>query len=305
MEEFCEALWFVDGLADRTIANYRSVLMCFDRWLSENRGKPLSVANKQDIQDWLSKLVDGRITIRSMGRYMSALRRFYRYLATHKNADDPTAALKSTKANTAIPYPLTVDEVADLLNFARVESPLELRDKALLELLYATGMRADEMSRMRLDEIDFRNRVIRVVGKGGKPRLVIFGEEASFWLGQYLSRARPAFRLDHRSNTVFLTRRGLIMSASVIRHTVMRRGSAKTQKPLTTHTLRHSFATHLLDAGADIRVIQELLGHASISTTQIYTFVATKRMRDIHALHHPRERANRSARGKVADGASS
>jgi integrase/recombinase XerD len=204
-------------------------------------------------------------------------------------SQDPTVPLGKIKIPFRLPNTPTQDEVATLLDITELNSHSGLRDKAILELLYATGLRAAELASIRIGDIDFRNRVIRVCGKGNRERLVVFGEEASFWLDLYLSRSRPALRRDYLCDHVFLSVRGKKISTGALRLVVVKHASNNgIERPLSTHSLRHAFATHLLDAGADLRVIQELLGHACISTTQIYTFVATKRLVTLHSMYHPR-----------------
>lgn len=290
--QFCNDLWLVHGLADSTLAAYRSDLVNFDAWLSRYNGKTLSHALIHDIEAWLASLLERKVSARSVARYTATLRRFYQYLtANGLTLHNPTIQLGKTKFQTKLPNTPTEDEVAELLDITELNSHRGLRDKAILETLYATGLRSAELASLQIGDIDFRNRVIRVCGKGSKQRLVVFGEEASFWLDLYLSRSRPAMRRDYRCNYVFLSVRGRQISTGALRLVVKKHAlNNKVEKPMSTHSLRHAFATHLLDAGADLSTIQKLLGHASITTTQIYTFVATKRVRKLHANCHPRER---------------
>ena len=290
MEQFCNDLWLSHGLADKTIAAYRADLIGFSSWLSRHIGKTLLQAQILDIDEWLASLLERKISPRSVARYSASLRRFYRYLTSNGLVpQDPTVPLSKIKIPLRLPNTPTQDEVATLLDITELNSHSGLRDKAILELLYATGLRAAELASIRIGDIDFRNRVIRVCGKGNRERLVVFGEEASFWLDLYLSRSRPALRRDYLCNHVFLSVRGKKISTGTLRLVVKKHASNNgIERPLSTHSLRHAFATHLLDAGADLRVIQELLGHACISTTQIYTFVATKRLVALHSMFHPR-----------------
>lgn len=301
MEQFCNDLWLSHGLADKTIAAYRADLIGFSSWLSRHNGKTLLQAQILDIDEWLASLLERKISPRSVARYSSTLRRFYRYLVSNDLvSQDPTASIRNIKIPRRLPNTPTQDEVASLLDIADLNSHQGLRDKALLELLYATGLRSAELSGLEIGDIDFRNRVIRVCGKGNKERLVVYGEEASFWLDLYLSRSRPAFRRDSRCNYVFLSVRGKKLNTGTLRLVVRKHAENNSiVRPLSTHSIRHAFATHLLDAGADLRVIQELLGHACISTTQIYTFVATKRVIELHTKFHPRNNVGASSNDPV------
>lgn len=301
MEQFCNDLWLSHGLADKTIAAYRADLIGFSSWLSRHNGKTLLQAHILDIDEWLASLLERKISPRSVARYSSTLRRFYRYLVSNNLvSQDPTASIRNIKIPRRLPNTPTQDEVASLLDIADLNSHQGLRDKALLELLYATGLRSAELSGLEIGDIDFRNRVIRVCGKGNKERLVVYGEEASFWLDLYLSRSRPAFRRDSRCNYVFLSVRGKKLNTGTLRLVVRKHAENNSiVRPLSTHSIRHAFATHLLDAGADLRVIQELLGHACISTTQIYTFVATKRVIELHTKFHPRNNVGASSNDPV------
>jgi len=205
VEHFCNELWLVHGLADATIAAYRADLLSFSSWLSTHNGKTLLQALIQDIDEWLASLLDRKISARSVARYTASLRRFYQYLVSNDLvSQDPTASIRKIKIPQKLPNPPTQDEVASLLDITDLNSHQGLRDKALLELLYATGLRAAELSGLKVGDIDFRNRVIRVCGKGNKERLVVYGEEAAFWLDLYLSRSRPAFMRDYHCNYVFL-----------------------------------------------------------------------------------------------------
>ena len=301
MEQFCNDLWLSHGLADKTIAAYRADLNGFSSWLSRHNGKTLLQAQILDIDEWLVSLLERKISPRSVARYSSTLRRFYRYLVSNDLvSQDPTASIRNIKIPRRLPNTPTQDEVASLLDIADLNSHQGLRDKALLELLYATGLRSAELSGLEIGDIDFRNRVIRVCGKGNKERLVVYGEEAAFWLDLYLSRSRPAFRRDYRCNYVFLSVRGKKLNTGTLRLVVRKHAENNSiVRPLSTHSIRHAFATHLLDAGADLRVIQELLGHACISTTQIYTFVATKRVIELHTKFHPRNNVGASSNDPV------
>lgn len=301
MEQFCNDLWLSHGLANKTIAAYRADLIGFSSWLSRHNGKTLLQAQILDIDEWLASLLERKISPRSVARYSSTLRRFYRYLVSNDLvSQDPTASIRNIKIPRRLPNTPTQDEVASLLDIADLNSHQGLRDKALRELLYATGLRAAELSGLEIGDIDFRNRVIRVCGKGNKERLVVYGEEASFWLDLYLSRSRPAFRRDSRCNYVFLSVRGKKLNTGTLRLVVRKHAENNSiVRPLSTHSIRHAFATHLLDAGADLRVIQKLLGHACISTTQIYTFVATKRVIELHTKFHPRNNVGASSNDPV------
>lgn len=293
VSRFSDDLWLVHGLADRTIESYEADVLAFHRWMVEHRDKCLQDACLGDFVAWFGSLRARGIKARSQVRYQAALRRFYAFLVQIGEIDvDPTLSLVKPILDKPLPRVPSRKAIESLLAVRNLNSNIGLRDKAILELLYATGMRAAETAALAINDFDFKSRVVRIMGKGNRERIVIYGEEAAFWLNLYLSRSRPALRLNSKTNRVFLSARGRDMSVSTLRQMVVRRAREAVSDPngLTTHSLRHAFATHLLDAGVGIEIIQSLLGHASITTTQIYTHVATAHSRVLHQAHHPRGR---------------
>ena len=291
IDRFCDHLWLEDGLADATLAAYRRDLNGFAGWLLKARACPLQDAVAGDIEAWLSWRFARRTQPRSAARYTSALKRFYRFLLRERLIEaDPTRNLDRPALPRALPKTLTEADVEQLLAAAGDDTPASLRDRAMLETLYATGLRVSELVSLKLTALSLNDGVLRVVaGKGNKDRLVPLGEEAVRWLGRYLNEARPLLLGAKRSEAVFVTPRGSGMTRQAFWHLLKRRSrQAGIDKPLSPHTLRHAFATHLLNHGADLRVVQMLLGHSDISTTQIYTHVARERLKALHARHHPR-----------------
>ena len=291
LDAFCDALWLEDGLARNTLGSYRSDLRHFAAWLEQARGKAaLPDADQGDLQAYLQHQFQVAKTRPSTAsRELSSLRRFYRYLLrTGLIAGDPTLQIASPKQLRPLPKNLSEADVETLLAIP-TEDMLGLRDKAMLETLYATGLRVTELVGLKTAEISLEMGVVRVMGKGGKERLVPLGEEACDWITRYLGEARPLLLAGRASDALFVTQRGEAMTRQAFWYLLKRRAAqAGVVKALSPHTLRHAFATHLLNHGADLRVVQMLLGHADISTTQIYTHVARERLKQLHALHHPR-----------------
>ena len=290
IDRFCDHLWLEDGLADLTRAAYRRDLKTFGTWLEKARQHGLAAAVAGDIEAYLAWRFKHRAQPRSAARYTSALKRFYRYLLRENLiAADPTLNLDSPKLPRSLPKTLTEADVERLLDSTDTHTPLGLRDRAMLETLYATGLRVSELVGLRLTAVNLNDGVLRVTGKGNKDRLVPLGEEAVQWLKRYLAEARPLLMEKNLSDAVFVTARGDGMTRQAFWYLIKRRAqTAGITRPLSPHTLRHAFATHLLNHGADLRVVQMLLGHSDISTTQIYTHVARERMKQLHAQHHPR-----------------
>jgi len=290
IDRFCDHLWLEDGLADLTLAAYRRDLKAFDNWLEKERRHGLNAAVAGDIEAYLAWHFARHAQPRSAARYTSALKRFYRYLLRENLiAADPTLNLDSPKLPRALPKTLTEADVDHLLDSADINTPLGLRDRAMLETLYATGLRVSELVGLKLTAVNLSDGVLRVTGKGNKDRLVPLGEEAVLWLKRYLTDARPLLMAKHLSDAMFITPRGEGMTRQGFWYLLKRRArAAGIARPLSPHTLRHAFATHLLNHGADLRVVQMLLGHSDISTTQIYTHVARERLKQLHAAHHPR-----------------
>ena len=290
IDRFCDHLWLEDGLANLTLAAYRRDLESFGGWLEKERRQVLNAAVSGDVEAWLAWRFAQHAQPRSAARYTSALKRFYRYLLRENLiAADPTLNLDSPKLPHSLPKTLTEADVERLLDSADIDTPLGLRDRAMLETLYATGLRVSELVGLKLTAVNANDGVLRVTGKGNKDRLVPLGEESVLWLKRYLADARPLLLGRQLSDAVFVTARGDGMTRQAFWYLIKRRArAAGITRPLSPHTLRHAFATHLLNHGADLRVVQMLLGHSDISTTQIYTHVARERMKQLHAQHHPR-----------------
>ena len=290
IDRFCDRLWLEDGLAQNTLSAYRRDLSAFASWLHEKNGHGLSQAVSSDIDAYLAHRFAGHTKPRTAARYTASLRRFYRFLARENLiSNDPTQFLDTPKLPRPLPKVLSESEVEALLAAPDIETPAGLRDRAMIETLYATGLRVSELVGLKLLNLDLNAAVLRVTGKGGKDRLVPMGEEALHWLSRYLKVSRPAMLNQKKCAEVFVTPRGTGMTRQAFWHLLKRRARmAGISKPLSPHTLRHAFATHLLAHGADLRAVQMLLGHADISTTQIYTHVARERLKQLHSRHHPR-----------------
>ncbi len=288
---FLDALWLERGLSKNTQLAYRSDLQNLSVWLSAHAVSSLRDAGAEDLRACLLDLTVQGYNRRSVARAMSAWRRFYRFcLREGLIGADPTALLESPKPSRPLPKSLSEQGVERLLAAPDIATALGLRDRAMLETLYACGLRVSELVALRLEQLNLQVGVVRIVGKGDKERLVPLGDEASYWIGRYWREARPEL-LGRRPpvDTLFVSRRGEPMTRQNFWHTI--KGHARRvgiDKPLSPHTLRHAFATHLLNHGADLRVVQMLLGHRDISTTQIYTHIARERLRALHAAHHPR-----------------
>jgi integrase/recombinase XerD len=290
IDRFCDHLWLEDGLANLTLAAYRRDLAAFGHWLEQERNQALNAAASGDVEAWLAWRFAQHAQPRSAARYTSTLKRFYRYLLRENLiAADPTLNLDSPKLPRALPKTLTEADVERLLDSADTSTSLGLRDRAMLETLYATGLRVSELVGLKQTAVNLNDGVLRVTGKGNKDRLVPLGEEAVQWLRRYLEEARPVLLARNLCDQVFVTARGSGMTRQAFWYLIKRRArAAGISRPLSPHTLRHAFATHLLNHGADLRVVQMLLGHSDISTTQIYTHVARERLKQLHAQHHPR-----------------
>jgi len=290
IDRFCDRLWLEDGLAQNTLDAYRRDLSAFAIWLHEINGHELNQAVSSDIDAYLAHRFAGHAKPRTAARYTASLRRFYRFLARENLiANDPTQYLDMPKLPRPLPKVLSESEVEALLAAPDIDTPAGLRDRAMIETLYATGLRVSELVGLKLLNVDLNAAVLRVTGKGGKDRLVPMGEEALHWLSRYLRESRPAMLNQKKCAEVFVTPRGSGMTRQAFWHLLKRRArAAGIHKPLSPHTLRHAFATHLLAHGADLRAVQMLLGHADISTTQIYTHVARERLKQLHSRHHPR-----------------
>lgn len=290
IEAFLDALWLERGLSEGTLRAYRSDLAAFARWLESRRAGAVEAAGRADVLAYLAERVQAGARPRSTARLLSSLRRFYRWLAREgRISRDPTADVQSPRIGQALPGALTETEVEALLAAPETGDPVGLRDRTMLEVLYATGLRVSELVGLRLSQVNTRQGVVRVIGKGDRERMVPLGESALDWLTDYHVSARPALLGRRVCESVFVTGRGGGMTRQAFWYRVRRHAvTAGISKPLSPHTLRHSFATHLLNHGADLRVVQLLLGHSDLSTTQIYTHVARQRLQELHAEHHPR-----------------
>lgn len=290
IDEFCDALWLEDGLARNTLESYRRDLTQFTKWLEERQGKKLLEGGAADIQGYLGHLFGRKTRASSAARLLSTLKRFYRLaLRQGRITTDPTLRVDTPKLPRPLPKSLTEQDVESLLAAPRVDEALGLRDRTMLETLYASGLRVSELVALKLPQVSQDMGVVRVIGKGSKERLVPLGAEALAWIRRYMEQARPALLAGRASDDLFVTARGAAMTRQTFWHLVRRHArQAGLEKPLSPHTLRHAFATHLLNHGADLRVVQLLLGHSDISTTQIYTHVARERLKQLHAKHHPR-----------------
>ncbi|MDD5179891.1 MAG: site-specific tyrosine recombinase XerD [Gallionellaceae bacterium] len=291
LDEFCDSLWLEDGLSRNTLESYRRDLRKFAGWLEKQREASLLQTTHADIQGFLAHLVtEQKARASSTGRAISSLKRLFRYLLRqNKVSADPTLQIATPKLPRGLPKTLTEQDVELLLNAPDMETPLGIRDRTMLEVLYATGLRVSELVSLSVAQVSLDMGVVRVMGKGSKERLVPLGEEALDWLRRYLKEARPALLAGKVSGAMFVTARGAAMTRQMFWYLIKRHAKhGGLDKPLSPHTLRHAFATHLLNHGADLRVVQLLLGHADISTTQIYTHVARERLKQLHAQHHPR-----------------
>ncbi|MDO8925867.1 MAG: site-specific tyrosine recombinase XerD [Sideroxyarcus sp.] len=291
LDEFSDALWLEDGLSRNTLESYRRDLNKFADWLAKQRGYGLLQASHADIQGFLAHLVGGeKAKATSTSRAISSLKRLFRYLLRqNKVAADPTLQIATPKLPRSLPKSLTEEDVELLLNAPDVDAPLGMRDRTMLEVLYASGLRVSELVGLSVAQVSLDMGVTRVMGKGSKERLVPLGEEALDWVRRYLAEARPALLQGKLTDALFVTGRGEAMTRQMFWYLIKKHAKlGGLQKPLSPHTLRHAFATHLLNHGADLRVVQMLLGHSDISTTQIYTHVARERLKQLHATHHPR-----------------
>lgn len=286
LETFLDSLYLEQGVSENTLSAYRSDLDKFCLFL---KGENLMTVTGLDVESYLAHRVDLGLKPRSTARSISALKRFYQYFVREKLiSDTPMLNISQPKAGQSLPKTLSEAEVEALLNAPNTEEAMGLRDKAMLELLYATGLRVSELVGLRMEQINLRQAVVFVKGKGNKERLVPLGEEAMYWLEQFLKGGR-AQMIKHATDFVFPSKRGVGMTRQTFWHRIKHYAIlAAVESPLSPHTMRHAFATHLLNHGADLRVVQMMLGHSDLSTTQIYTHVANERLKSVHAEHHPR-----------------
>jgi integrase/recombinase XerD len=290
IERYIDAMWMEKGLSDNTLSSYRRDLRQFNEWLGKNTKGTVLRADKADLQAYLGARLRQGQSQRSTARFMSCVRGFYRYLLREGRVNvDPTLDVDSPKLGRPLPKSLSEREVEKLLDAPDLEDPLEFRDRTMLELLYACGLRVSELTGLQLVQVSMNQGVVRVFGKGSKERLVPMGEEALLWLQRYLAGPRADLLKGVPCDVVFPSRRGRQMTRQTFWYRIkIYAQRAEINKALSPHTLRHAFATHLLNHGADLRVVQMLLGHSDLATTQIYTHVAKQRMQELHARHHPR-----------------
>jgi integrase/recombinase XerD len=291
LDEFNDNLWLEDGLSRNTLESYRRDLEKFAAWLQQQRDATILNAAHGDIQGYLGYLVVvQKARPSSTSRNISSLKRLFRYLLRQgKISADPTLQIDTPKLPRNLPKSLTEQDVELLLDTPNIQTPIGLRDRTMFEVLYATGLRVSELVTLRITQVSMDMGVVRVMGKGSKERLVPLGEEALDWLRRYLADGRNVLLNKKISDALFVTVRGESMTRQMFWYLIKRHArNGGLNKPLSPHTLRHAFATHLLNHGADLRVVQLLLGHADISTTQIYTHVARERLKQLHAQHHPR-----------------
>ncbi|WP_230405197.1 site-specific tyrosine recombinase XerD [Undibacterium rugosum] len=288
IDNFCDLLWLEEGLSKNTIEAYRSDLRFFAAWLQQHEVSDLYQVGSAELNDYLSEKNPGSQSS-SANRRLSVLKRFYQ-LAVRAGSlsENPTEQLRSAKAAQKLPKSVSEAQVEALIQ-APDDSAIGLRDRAMIELMYACGLRVSELVQLKTTEVGLNEGVLRVTGKGNKTRLIPFGEHARSWLERYLQTARPAILQGQIDDALFVTARGTAMTRQMFWVLIKKYAAqAGIRLSLSPHTLRHAFATHLLNHGADLRVVQLLLGHANITTTQIYTHVAKERLKQLHALHHPR-----------------
>ena len=290
IERYIDAMWMEKGLSDNSLSSYRRDLRQFHEWLVKNKGSTIARADRSSLQAYLGARLQQGQSPRSTARFMSCARGFYHYLLREGRLTvDPTLDVDSPKLGRPLPKSLSEQDVDKLLQAPDLDIALEFRDRTMLELLYACGLRVTELTSLQLTQVSVNQGVVRVFGKGNKERLVPMGEEALMWLQRYMAGPRQELLKGIPSDVVFPSRRGTQMTRQTFWYRIkIYAERAGIKKDLSPHTLRHAFATHLLNHGADLRVVQMLLGHSDLSTTQIYTHVAQQRMQELHAQHHPR-----------------
>lgn len=290
IEQWLDAVWMEKGLSDHSLNSYRRDVMQLAGWLTGQRGGSITACTRVDLFEYLAWQHTRGMSPRSVSRQLSALRGCYRWLLRERHIEeDPTLRVESPKTGRPLPKTLTEADVEALLAAPDVDTALGLRDRTMLEVLYAAGLRVSELVGLTLHQLNLRQGLVRVVGKGDKERLVPLGEEALAWVERYLHQGRGLLLGTVQSDMLFPGRGGGVMTRQTFWHRLRHMATeAGISKPLSPHTLRHAFATHLLNHGADLRVVQLLLGHSNLSTTQIYTHVARERLKSLHAEHHPR-----------------
>jgi len=290
IDQFLDSLWLEKGLSQNTLSAYRQDLQNFALW-ADKSGNQLSLIRREDVLHYLSDRMSQGVKARSTARALSCLRSFYRHMLREKHiTEDPTLRVENPKLGRPLPDSLTEGDVEKLLAAPDLSTVIGFRDRTMLEVLYACGLRVSELVGLKLTEINLRQGVVRIVGKGSKERLVPMGEEAISWLTAYLQETRDSLlKKNLNQDIVFPSNRGSAMTRQAFWYRIkVHAQTADIQKKLSPHTMRHAFATHLLNHGADLRVVQLLLGHSDLSTTQIYTHIAQHRMKELHQQHHPR-----------------
>ena len=291
IDAFCDQVWLQDGLAASSLASYRRDLVAWATWLERSAAKPLLAADRTDVEGFLAEQFRLRAKVSSISRRLSSIRRFYGLQMLQATIrTDPTLRVKAPKLPRSLPKNLSESQVDALLDAPNTQTTLGLRDRAMLETLYASGLRVSELVGLTLAQVSLDMGVVRVMGKGSKERLVPLGEQAIDWLKRYLADGRPDLAANSKTTAIFLTTRRDPMTRQAFWQLIKRYGikAGIGGTTLSPHTLRHAFATHLLNHGADLRVVQLLLGHAAITTTTIYTHVARERLKQLHQRHHPR-----------------
>ncbi len=290
IEAFLDAIWVEKGLSANTLAAYRHDLQGLACWLRTHRGCSLLNAKRDALLAYLAARMSEGVKPRSSSRLLSSIHGFYRRLVVEgRLREDPSAGIEAPKLGRQVPKSLSEADVERLLLAPDANTPLGLRDRSMLELMYACGLRVSELVGLQIAQVNLRQGVVRITGKGGRERLIPLGEEALDWLVRYLGEARDDLLRGRQSEAVYVTRRGEKMTRQTFWYLIKRYAKrAGIASELSPHTLRHAFATHLLNHGADLRVVQMLLGHSDLSTTQIYTYVARARLQELHARHHPR-----------------
>jgi len=290
IDKYIDSLWLEKGLSQNTLDSYQRDLKALTKWLDESN-RSLQSVRREDLLKYLADRMGSGIKARSTARALSCLRSFYRYLLREKVIKvDPTLRIDNPKLGRPLPHSLTESDVERLLAAPDLTTPIGIRDRAMLEVLYACGLRVTELVSLRLTDMNLRQGVLRVMGKGSKERLVPLGEEAISWLQRFIQESRDELLKKNLSeDVVFPSNQGKLMTRQTFWHRIkIHAQDAGIKKKLSPHTLRHAFATHLVNHGADLRVVQLLLGHSDLSTTQIYTHIAQQRMKELHAEHHPR-----------------
>ena len=290
IESFIDALWMERGLSANTLGAYQTDLAALSEWLQHQNSTGLLEAEREQLLNYLAHRVQQKVSPRSNARLLSSIRRFYHYQIREKRLENsPSVRIEAPKVGRSLPQALTEAEIDALFDVLDVEQENELRDRAMLEVMYASGLRVSELVGLQQSQINLRQGVARILGKGAKERIVPLGEESVEWLQCYLKSARPVLAKGNASEVLFISSRGTQVTRQTFWYAIKRYAQrAGITKKLSPHTLRHSFATHLLNNGADLRVVQMLLGHSDLSTTQIYTHIAKARLQALHAKHHPR-----------------